>query len=205
MKLLFFGSCIILILITLMTVGCTINSGTPVTPQSLTLPPSTGTPVLSTPEVRPAIASICPPIPTLVVDNNQLMTSVPHGFGFGDNNRTYNLPAGSIIFHAQDGITRVFERNGTQILVANDSETQIPTPGGYQPSTKVLEVPNGAFIQSDGNITHITLNGTCIVTTVSSGTSPAPSNRVCHCPMMPVQSVMTTPATYPADGLCHCP
>jgi hypothetical protein len=133
------------------------------------------------------------------------MTSVPNGFGFGDNNRTYNLPAGSIISHTQDGITRVFDRNGTQMLVVNDSENQIPTPGGIQPSTKVLEIPNGAFVQADGNITHIILNGTCIATTISSGTSSAPSNRICHCPMMPVQSVTTIPTATPDDGLCHCP
>jgi hypothetical protein len=205
MKSLFIGPCIMLILIISMTAGCTTNPDIHGNPQSLTPPPSTGTPVLSTPEEHPANAGICPPIPTLVTDNNQQMTSVPYGFAFGDNNRTYNLPAGSIISHTQDGITRVFDRNGTQILVANDSENQIPTPGGFQPSTKVLEVPNGAFIQADGNMTHIILNGTCIGTTVSFDTSPAHSNRICHCPMMPVQSVTTIPTATPDDGLCHCP
>jgi len=205
MKLLFTGSCIMLVLIISMTAGCTTNTDTPGNPQSLKTSPGAGAPVLSAPEEHPANAGICPPVPPLVVDNNQQVTSVPHGFGFGDNNMTCNLPAGSIISHTQDGITRVFDRNGTQILVANDSETRIPTPGGFQPSTKVLEVPSGAFIQADGNITHIILNGTCIATTISSDNSPAPPNRVCHCPMMPVQSVTTIPTATPDDGLCHCP
>ena len=133
------------------------------------------------------------------------MTSVPNGFGFGNDNMTYNLPVGAIIDHTQDGITRVFDRNGTQILVANDSETQYPTPGGYKPSTKVLEVPNGASVQADGNMTHIILNGICIGTTISSDTVPAPSDRICNCPMIPVQSVTTIPTATPDDGLCHCP
>jgi hypothetical protein len=205
MKSLFVGSCIIFILIISMTAGCTTNTDTSGNSQSLTPPPGTGTPVLSTTEEHPANAGICPHIPLLVIDNNQQMTSVPHGFGFGNNNMTYNLPAGSIISHTQDGVTRVFDRNGTQLLVANDSWNQIPTPGGFQSSTKVLEVPSGAFVQADGNITHIILNGTCIATTVSSGTSPVPSNRICHCPMMPVQSVTITLTATPDDGLCHCP
>jgi hypothetical protein len=204
MKSLFIGSCIMLILIVSMTAGCTTHPDTPVNPQSLA-PPPPGTPVLSTPEEQPANAGNCPPVPLLVIDTSQQMTSVPHGFGFGDDNITYNLPAGSIISHTPDGITRVFDRNGTQILVANDSGTQMPTPGGYRPSTKVLEVPNGAFIQSDGNLTHIILNGTCIGTVVSSDIPTTPSNRVCHCPMIPVQSVTTIPTATPDDGLCHCP
>jgi hypothetical protein len=204
MRSLFIGSGIMLILIISMTAGCTTNPDIPGNPPSQTLPPVAGTPALPASGEHPADTGICPPVPPLVIDNNQPMTSVPHGFGFGDNTMTYNLPAGSIIFHTPEGITRVFDRNGTQILVANDSETQVPTPGGFEPSTNVLEVPGGAFVQADGNMTHITLNGTCIATTVSSDTPPAPSGRVCHCPMRPVQSVTTTTTAFSDDGLCHC-
>ena len=81
------------------------------------------------------------PVPPLTIDTSQQMTKIPYGFNFDNNNRSYSLPAGSIIYHGTDGITRVFDRNGTQLLAANDSESMVPTPGGLMASTRFLEVP----------------------------------------------------------------
>jgi hypothetical protein len=197
--------CILFLIMVTAIAGCSTSTGTtgnaqplpsPPPAESMTVPTVTGN---HTADINPC------PVPPLMIDTRQQMTKIPNGFNFDNDNQSYPLPAGSIIFHGTDGVTRVFDQNGTQLLAANDSESMMPTPGaGLMASTKVLQVPSGALVQADGNMTHIILNGTCIGTTVSSDTSPAPSDRVCHCPMMPVQSVTTIPTATPDDGLCHC-
>jgi len=195
-----------LIVIILLTgiAGCTGPQGSTPPVLAQTSPPvagTTGVPALT--GEQPA-TGICP-VPELMIDPRMPETLVQYGFSFSTDNRSYMLPLGSIIDHGPDGITRVFDRNGTQLLVANDSASLVPTPGGLLPSTKVLEVPSGAIVQADGNMTHIILNGTCIGTTIGSTGPPAPSGRICHCPMEPVRSGTATPAATPDDGLCHCP
>ena len=204
MKSFFFWSGILMIVIAGI-MGCTMNKDTPANPPPLTSPPAAGaggSPTVT--EDHPATASVCP-VPPLVIDTNMQKTVVQYGFSFGDNNRSYTLTAGSIIYHGPDGITRVFDRNGTQLLAADDSASMMPTPGGLLPSTKVLEVPSGALVQADGNMTHIILNGTCIGTTIVSDILPVPSGSICHCPMEPARSITITPTATPDDGLCHCP
>lgn len=203
----FITTCIVLITVVAGIAGCTSDQHTAGGVQPLTSPPAAGTAATpaatATTEDHPANTSVCP-VPPLVIDNTRPATSIPYGFSFDNDSRSYALPAGSILYHGPDGFTRVFDRNGTQILVANDSETMMPTPGGFLPSTKVLGVPSGAFVQADGNMTHIILNGTCIGTTIVSDSLPVSRGRVCHCPMMPAGSVPATPSTGPDDGLCHC-
>ena len=197
---------ILLFALVIAVAGCTTTTGTsgnvqpPVSPspaESLAVPTIT--------ETQSVTGSPCP-LPQLRIDPGQPMTKVPYGFSFDTgSSRDYLLPAGSIILHGTDGITRVFDRNGTQILAANDSDSMVPTPGGLKPSTKVLGVPNGALVQADGNATHIILNGTCIGTTISPDVSPAPAGRICNCPMIPAGPLPPTAAATPDDGLCHCP
>ena len=204
MKPFFLWPCILIIIIAGIA-GCTTNKDTAANAPTLTSPPAAGGGGIPTvTEEHPANTSSCP-VPPLVINNHMQETIVQYGFSFGDNNRSYTLPVGSIIYHGPDGITRVFDRNGTQLLVANDSESQMPTPGGLLPSTKVLQVPNGADVQADGNMTHIILNGTCIGTTVASDILPVPSGRICNCPMEPARSIAIIPTATPDDGLCHCP
>ena len=196
---------ILLLVIVTAIAGCTTNSGTSEHAQPVTSPPpaeSMAVPTVT--ENHPGTTHPCP-VPPLRIDTSQPMTKIPYGFNFDNDNRSYALPAGSIICHGTDGITRVFDRNGTQLLAANDSASMMPTPGGLKPSTGVLQVPNGALVQADGNMTHIILNGTCIGTTVSPDVSPVPSGRICNCPMIPAGPLPATPATTPDDGLCHCP
>ena len=195
---------LLLILITAIA-GCTTTTGTTGPGQTPASPPPTGSTIVPTvTENTQATVSPCV-IPPLKIDTSQPMTKVPYGFSFENNNRSYALPTGSIIWHGTDGITRVFDRNGTQLLAANDSDSLMPTPGGIKPSTNVLEVPNGALVQADGNMTHIIVNGTCIGTTIAPDVSLVPTGRICNCPMIPAGPLPPTPSATPDDGLCHCP
>lgn len=196
---------ILLLIMVTVIAGCTTSTGTTGNAQPLASPtPAESMAVPTVTENHPADAGPCP-VPPLMIDTSQQMTKIPSGFNFDNDNRSYALPAGSIIYHGTDGITRVFNRNGTQLLAANDSESTVPTPGGLMASTKVLQVPSGALVQADGNMTHIIVNGTCIGTTISPDVPAVPPGRICHCPMIPAGPVPVTPATTPDDGLCHCP
>lgn len=78
---------------------------------------------------------------------------VPPGTGTGNS----DLPYGSIVYCAGDGICRVFNRNGSQFLaVYNSNEAHL------------MEVPNGAVIDSGrtGNVTLVELNGEIILTRI---------------------------------------
>ena len=147
-------------------------------------------------------------IPSLVFNTSEETTNVSWGFSFSNDKGSYALPYGSIIYHGYDGLTRIFDRNGTQILIANDSDNLSPTPGGLLQSTKVVQVPSGAFLQDNGNMTQILLSGTCIGTIINANSSsvgsPAPSRQICHCPMAPAIATTTTQQSTPTDGLCHC-
>ena len=196
---------ILLLIIVTAIAGCTTSTGTAGHVQTLASPtPAESMAVPTVTENYPVNTGPCP-VPPLTIDTSQQMTKIPYGFNFDNNNRSYSLPAGSIIYHGTDGITRVFDRNGTQLLAANDSESMVPTPGGLMASTRVLEVPNGASVQADGNMTHIIQNGTCIGTTIAPDVSPVPPGRICNCPMIPAGPLPVTPVTTPDDGLCHCP
>ena len=209
MKSLFICASVILLVIVSGMAGCIANqntSGTPQPVQSVTPTPETGTTQIP-PGGTQENTSGCF-IPSLIFNTSQQTTNVSWGFSFSNDNVSYMLPYGSIIYHTPDGITRVFDRNGTQMLIAHDSDSLSPTPGGQLPSTKVVQVPSGAFLQDDGNMTHILLNGSCIGTIVDTNSSsvgtPVPSLQICHCPMEPAVSTTGTPQSAPADGLCHC-
>ena len=209
MKPLFVCASVILLVIISCMAGCIANqniSGTPRTSASVTPTAETGTTQIPSEGTR-GNAGNCS-IPTLVFNNSQEITNISWGFSFSNDNESYILPYGSVIYHGPDGITRVFDRNGTQILMAQDSNNQSPTPGGLMPSTNVVQVPNSTFFQADGNMTHIIENSTCIGTIIdansSSAGSPVPSRQVCHCPMIPAGSMTTTSQATPNDGLCHC-
>ena len=209
MKSLFICAPIILLVVISCTAGCIANqniTGTPQSVQSVTPTSETSTtPLLS--GGAQENASRCT-IPSLVFNNRQEITNISWGFGFSNDNTSYTLPYGSILYHGSDGYTRVFDRNGTQILMARDSDNQSPTPGGLLPSTKVLQVPNGAVLQNEGNVTYVTQDGACIGTIIdadtSSASAPASSRRICNRPMEPVVSIAPTPGATPDDGLCHC-
>lgn len=108
------------------------------------------------------------PLPPLQFDNLQDPTEILYGFSLTGANRTYPVPVGSVIYHSPDGITRVFDPSGMQLLMANDSGTLVRTPGGLVPATEALETPAGSTAWTEGDITHIYLNGSCVATVIDA-------------------------------------
>ena len=119
-----------------------------------------GTPVISIEETTDyAVVSIddetIQPLPVLVFNDLMMPTMVRSGLGpFEDIGS--QIPVGSIIYHSSNGITRVFDSQGKQILIANDNEGElVAAPGGYKPATKIHEIPNGSLIKSKSEVTEI--------------------------------------------------
>ena len=76
------------------------------------------------------------------------------------------IPKGAIIYHAENGITTVFDRDGRQVLIADDKEsTVISTPSGLKRATYVTEVPPESHVINNGDVTYVT-NGNDLILTV---------------------------------------
>jgi len=75
----------------------------------------------------------------------------------GVQKKNNEVPYGTIIDCAPDGICRVFNQSGIQFLAIHDSN-----------QAHIMGVPNGAAIDSSsiGNVTRITLNGETILTKI---------------------------------------
>lgn len=75
----------------------------------------------------------------------------------GTGTRNSDLPFGSILYCASDGICRGFDRNGTQFLAVYNSN-----------EARTMEVPNGAMVDSGrmGNVTFVELGGNLILTRI---------------------------------------
>jgi hypothetical protein len=69
----------------------------------------------------------------------------------------YGIPFGSVIVHSNDGITRVFDKNGIHLLsVSDDRSKSVPTPTGIEKScTRVHEVPNDSRVYHRGDRIYI--------------------------------------------------
>lgn len=203
---------VFLIIICLIAIGVA-NQNVPGATQTLpSVTPTSGN-VTIQPDGSPTSNNSSCTLPHLIFNESLQKSIVENGFTFDNGSVGYLLSYGSVIYHGADGITRVFDGNGTQVLIASDADRQAATPGGMMPATNVVQVPNGAFVQEDGNMTHIIVNDTCIATIVNANTTAAstgsalsPAKRVCHCPMKPASAVGTTTVVpgYTDDGLCHC-
>ena len=75
----------------------------------------------------------------------------------GTHETNNEVPYGSIIDCAPDGICRIFNQSGVQTLAVYNSN-----------EARIMEVPNGAMIDSGtvGNVTFIRLNGDVILTKI---------------------------------------
>lgn len=83
---------------------------------------------------------------------------------------TYGIPSGSIVVHSADGITRVFDRDGNQILSISDEQSEkIPTPAGVEkPCSKVFQLPNDsiAYYRGEDEIFVLSQEGDLILTII---------------------------------------
>jgi len=107
------------------------------------------------------------PLPILVFNDLMMPTMVRSGLGpFEDIGS--QIPVGSIIYHSTNGITRAFDSQGKQILIANDNEGElVAAPGGYKPATKIHEIPNGSLIKSKGEVTEIVSEEKKVLTVIN--------------------------------------
>ena len=81
----------------------------------------------------------------------------PHAEQGKTEQGTYGIPFGSIIVHAAEGTTQVFDKNGKQLLSISDEQSEIvPTPSGVEkPCTKVHQLPNDSRVYYYGNEIYI--------------------------------------------------
>ena len=109
--------------------------------------------------------------PALQSDNSQKNTVITGPLSTRSMKDEYAIPDGSIIYHSDDGITRIFDSDGKQILMASDeTAAKVSTPNGLQPATHVLAVPQGARILNsavdEGTTYILTEDGDHILTVV---------------------------------------
>jgi hypothetical protein len=90
---------------------------------------------------------------------------------------TYWIPFGSIVVHATDGITRVFDKDGNQLLSISDERSEkVPTPAGVEkPCTWVHQIPDDSRAYYRGD-TIFVLNpaGELILRVINEGTASKP-------------------------------
>ena len=99
------------------------------------------------------------PLPSLQVNDSMEPVILNPELSTVNETGIYVIPAGSILLMSDDGIDRVFDANGTQFLAVYDT-------GAHHTHT----VPNGAFVDNEGNITYI-LTGSQLVMTIIDATA----------------------------------
>ena len=97
-------------------------------------------------------------LPLLQVNSSMEPVILNQELSTVDQVGVYRIPTGSIILLSDDGVNRVFDANGTQFLAAYDT-------GAHHTHS----VPDGAFIDSEGNITYV-LSGNLLVLTIIDAT-----------------------------------
>ena len=96
-------------------------------------------------------------LPPLQVNNSMDPQVLNQELGTEDQPGIYRIPTGSVILQSDDGINRVFDANGTQFLAVYDT-------GAHHTHS----VPNGAFVDSEGNITYILSNNLLVMTLIDA-------------------------------------
>ncbi len=74
-----------------------------------------------------------------------------------DSRTEGGIPLGSIVVHAADGITQVFDKNGNQLLSISDEKSgKLPTPAGVEKScTRLHQLPNDSRVYHRGDQTFV--------------------------------------------------
>jgi|WetSurMetagenome_2_1015567.scaffolds.fasta_scaffold01801_3 hypothetical protein len=105
--------------------------------------------------------------PYLQFNDSLENVNIQKGFSLIPDIDHYQIPFGSIILYSSNGITRVFDSNGMQLLTANDTNTQkIPTSAGDFFPTSIIQVPSGVLIKENSNSTIVILNNKSILSLV---------------------------------------
>lgn len=102
-------------------------------------------------------------------DDFQATVVIQNGFSLSKEENLTSIPTGSIIQHSDDGITRVFDSRGNQLIRSVDNDSpKIPTPKGVTSAVNINQIPNGSFVQvNDDGITNVFLDDTRILTVIS--------------------------------------
>ncbi|MCK9307068.1 MAG: hypothetical protein M0P17_06015 [Methanoculleus sp.] len=88
------------------------------------------------------------------------------------------IPFGSIVVHAADGITRVFDRDGNQLLSISDEKSgKLPTPAGIEKScTRLHQLPNDSRVYHRGDQTFVLDAAGELILTVIDEAPPSSRN-----------------------------
>jgi hypothetical protein len=160
--------------------GCTETQRTVQEANPAVRPVSPG-PVISGPKtvISPSSDSIayrCPR-PQLKFNDSQEITrinSLDYSSPFEEPvSRPGLVPLGGVVYRSL-GFTRIFDSSGIQILLVNDTDSVVGTPGGYQVAACVHRyIPDMKFVPEGENIQNIYIagNDTCIVSIIDAGGS----------------------------------
>jgi hypothetical protein len=86
------------------------------------------------------------------------------------------VPLGGVVYRTP-GFTRIFDSSGKQILLVNDSESIVTTPGGDATASCVQGIPsNVRFVDQGNDIRNVYIDGnnTCIASIINKGGSCIP-------------------------------
>jgi hypothetical protein len=160
-----FSICALLFVIVIIA-GCTEIKTTSASPSpglvTVIITPPTNTPDVSithighVPTLSYAYANEKCPIPPLVFNNSQNITKlqkvlIVENPGQNASSNAYPIPSGSIIYRSSGSITRIFDPDGKQILVVNDSISPILTRSGYTAATTLIIFPENTTVIGAGN------------------------------------------------------
>ncbi len=96
-------------------------------------------------------------LPPLQVNNSMEPVVLNQELSTEDQPGIYRIPTGSVILYSDDGVNRVFDAGGIQFLAVYDT-------GAHHTHS----VPNGGFVDSEGNITYILSNNLLIMTIIDA-------------------------------------
>jgi hypothetical protein len=89
------------------------------------------------------------------------------------------IPAGSIIYYSQNGITTVFDKAGKQIFSADDENAKmVRTQMGMLPATHVKIIPPGSGVYHLENATYVVHNNDIMYIEIHEKPSGAKNNSV---------------------------
>jgi hypothetical protein len=105
------------------------------------------------------------PIPPLIFNDSQEITVLHTGLviakpGTFNGTDAYPIPEGSIVYHSRGWITRIFDADGRQLLIVNDTESYVTqNTGNSAASTEFPYSPKNLIIIGLGKRIQYDING----------------------------------------------